>query len=103
MGGRTSVRTLEGITNDFFIGMGRHQGSALSPFLFTLFVDELTKGTQDELPWCLLFADDIVFIDEIREEVNASWSNRDIHQSLEVLEEVDRKRNTYIAVSWKRR
>ena len=69
-GGRTSVRTLGGFTNDFYVCMGLHQGSALSPFLFTLVMDELTKAIQDELPWCMLFIDDIVLIDEIREGVN---------------------------------
>ena len=49
-GGRTSVRMPGGVTNDFFIGMDLHQGSALSPFLFTLVMDELTRGIQDELP-----------------------------------------------------
>ena len=49
-GGRTRVRTSRGATNDFYVGMGMHQGSALSPFLFTLVVDELTKEIQDELP-----------------------------------------------------
>ena len=33
-------------------------------------MDELTRGNQDELPWSILFADDIVLIDEIREGVN---------------------------------
>jgi len=49
-GGRTSVRTPGGTTYDFCICMGLHQGSALSPFLFTLVMDELTNEIQDELP-----------------------------------------------------
>ena len=57
-GGRTSVRTREGITNDFSIGRGLHQGSTLSPFLFTLVMDALIKGIRDALPWSVLFAGD---------------------------------------------
>ena len=56
--------------------MGLHQGSALSPFLFTLILDELTKGIQDKVSWCMLFVDDIVLIDETRQGVNdklESW------------------------------
>jgi len=33
-------------------------------------MDELTRGIQDEIPWCVLFADDIVLIDNIREGIN---------------------------------
>ena len=50
--------------------MGLHQGSALSLFILTLVMDELTKGIQDRLPWCMLFADENVFIDITREGVN---------------------------------
>jgi len=44
-GVRTRVRTVMGDTDDFFIDIGVHQGSALSPFLFTTVMDELTRGS----------------------------------------------------------
>ena len=65
-----NVRTCGGITNDFSIIIGLHQGSALSPFLFSIVMDELTSAIQDELPWCMLFVNDIVLVDETRAEVN---------------------------------
>ncbi|XP_070054188.1 uncharacterized protein [Nicotiana tomentosiformis] len=52
--------------------MGFHQGSALSPFLFALALEVMTCHIQGEVPWCMLFADDIVLIDETRHGVNAS-------------------------------
>ena len=55
----------------FFITIGLHQGFALSPFLFVIVMDELTRAIQDEIPWCMLFADDIVLVDEMRAGVNA--------------------------------
>ena len=42
----------------------------MSPFLFTIVVDELTRGIQYEIPWNVLFIDDIVLIDESREGAN---------------------------------
>jgi len=33
-------------------------------------MDELTRTIQDEIPWCMLFADDIVLVDETRAGVN---------------------------------
>ena len=29
-------------------------------------MDKLTKTVQDEIPWCMLFSDDIVLVDETR-------------------------------------
>ena len=34
-------------------------------------MDELTRAIQDEIPWCMLFADDIVLVDETRAGVSA--------------------------------
>jgi len=69
-GGRTSVRMPGGVTNDFFIGRGLHQGSALSPFLFTLVMEVLMRENQDEVPWSMPFTDNIILIDETRQGVN---------------------------------
>ena len=66
-----NVRTCGGITSDFSITIGLHQGSALSPFLFVIIMDELTKAIQNEILQCMLFADDIVLVNETRAGVNA--------------------------------
>ncbi|KAG2581129.1 hypothetical protein PVAP13_6KG015450 [Panicum virgatum] len=33
-------------------------------------MDEVTRDIQGEIPWCMLFADDVVLVDEIRAGVN---------------------------------
>ena len=35
---------VSGITNDFSITIGLHEGSVLSPFLFVIVMDELTRA-----------------------------------------------------------
>lgn len=42
-GAITSVRTIGGETSEFVIAVGLHQGSTLSPYLFALVMDELTR------------------------------------------------------------
>jgi hypothetical protein len=66
----TSVRTSDGDTNDFPINIGLHQGSALSPYLFVLVMDEVTRDRQSDIPWCMLFVDDVILVDESRTEVD---------------------------------
>ena len=58
-GAMTTVSIVVGETNNFSITVDLHQGSALSPYIFVLVKDELTRHMQDEVPWCMLFADDI--------------------------------------------
>ncbi|EMS57362.1 Retrovirus-related Pol polyprotein LINE-1 [Triticum urartu] len=62
----TSVRTSDVDTDDFPIKIGLHQGSALSPYLFALVMDEVTRDIQGDIPWCMLFADDVVLVDDSR-------------------------------------
>ncbi len=69
-GATTIVRTIGGDTRDFPISVRLHQGSAVSSYLFILVLDESMKYIQESIPWCMIFANDIVMIDETREEVN---------------------------------
>ncbi|XP_070002807.1 secreted RxLR effector protein 78-like [Nicotiana sylvestris] len=69
-GATTRVRTVGGNSEYFPVVMGLHEGLALSPFLFSLVMDALTHHIQGEVPWYMLFTDDIVLIDETRDGVN---------------------------------
>jgi hypothetical protein len=66
----TSVQTSDGDTNDLSINICLHQGSALSPYLFALVMDEVTRDIQGDIPWCMLFVDDVVLMDESRTGVD---------------------------------
>jgi hypothetical protein len=66
----TFVRTCDGDTSDFSIKIGLHQGSALSSYLFALVMDEATRNIQGDIPWCMLFADDMVLVDDSRAGIN---------------------------------
>jgi hypothetical protein len=60
----TSVWTSDGDTYDFPINIELHQVSALSPYLFASVVHEVTRGIKGGIPLCMLFADDVVLVDE---------------------------------------
>jgi Reverse transcriptase (RNA-dependent DNA polymerase) len=66
----TCVRICDGESDAFPIKIELYQGSALSSYIFTLVMDEITKDIHGDIPWCLLFADDVVLIDESRIEVD---------------------------------
>ena len=59
-GATTTVRSAAGLTEEFKVGVGLHQGSALSPFVFAIIMDRLTEDIRKDAPWDMLFADDIV-------------------------------------------
>jgi len=69
-GVKITVRTSASDIEYFSIDIGFHQSLALNQFLFTIVMDELTREIHDEVPWCMLFADDIVRIDETRYRLN---------------------------------
>ena len=57
---RTRVKTVAGVSKDFNIGVGVHQGSILSPLLFIVVMDEVTKEVRNEVMWELVYAGDLV-------------------------------------------
>ena len=62
-GATTRVKLMRGISEQFEVGIGLHQCSALSPFLFIMLVDTISQDVRTDLPWELLFADDLAIID----------------------------------------
>ncbi|KAK3551422.1 hypothetical protein QTP70_017307 [Hemibagrus guttatus] len=60
----TVVRCAVGQTEEFKVEVGLHQGSALSPFLFAMVMDQLSEEVRQESPWTMMFADDIVICGE---------------------------------------
>ncbi|KAK3569844.1 hypothetical protein QTP86_006055 [Hemibagrus guttatus] len=70
---RTVVRCAVGQTEEFKVEVGLHQGSALSPFLFAIVMDQLSEEVRQESPWTMMFADDIVICSESREQVEETW------------------------------
>ncbi|KAK3510464.1 hypothetical protein QTP70_008662 [Hemibagrus guttatus] len=65
---RTVVKCAVGQTEEFKVEVGLHQGSALSPFLFAIVMDQLSEEVRQESPWTMMFADDIVICSESREQ-----------------------------------
>jgi len=72
---RSVVRTQMGETEEFEVGVGVHQGSALSPLLFVIVMEEVTKLVRHGLPWEVLFADDLVLMAKSEEELKERMSS----------------------------
>ncbi|MBJ5496484.1 hypothetical protein JGG50_25205, partial [Salmonella enterica subsp. enterica serovar Typhimurium] len=51
------------------VKFGLHQGSVLSPLLFAIVMDVITKDVREGLPWEVLYADDLVLVAECEEKL----------------------------------
>jgi len=58
-GVKTVVRTVYGNSKSFEVKVGMYQGSALSPLLFVIVMEAISREFRVALPWELLYADDI--------------------------------------------
>jgi Reverse transcriptase (RNA-dependent DNA polymerase) len=66
----TCVIAYDDESDTFPIRIELHQRSTLSPYIFTLVMDEITKVIQGNILWCMLFVDDVVLIDKSKIGVN---------------------------------
>jgi hypothetical protein len=60
----TMVRINGNMSGGFSIKVGVHQGSVLSPLLFIIVLEALSRKFRGGLPWELLYADDLVLMAE---------------------------------------
>ena len=77
-GATTTVRSAAGLTEEFEVGVGLHQGPALSLFLFAIIKDKLTGDIRKGSPWDMLFAGDIVLSRQNHRELEddlETWIN----------------------------
>jgi len=66
---KTVVRTVYGSSNGFEVKVGMHQGSALSPLVFVMVMEALSREFRVALPWELLYTDDLVVRAETEERL----------------------------------
>ena len=68
-GAETVVRTVYDNSKGFQVKVGMHQGSALSPLLFVIVMEAVSREFRVTLPWELLYADDLAVIAETEDEL----------------------------------
>ena len=56
------------LSEEFEVKVGVHQGSVLSPLLFIIVLEALSRDLRPGVPWELLYADDLVIVTESLEE-----------------------------------
>ena len=72
---RSRVHVGEGYTEEFEVKVGVHQGSVLSPLLFIIVLEALSREFRSGVPWEDLYADDLVIIAESLEALDLERSN----------------------------
>ena len=86
-GAKTVIRTVYGNSSSFEVNVGMHQGSALSPLLFVIVMEAISRKFRVALPWELLCADDLVVIAETEEDLIKrlnEWKNNAENRGMRV-------------------
>ena len=70
---KTRVKVGGGHSEEFDVGVGVHQGSVLSPFLFSIVLDVLSENERKGASYEPLYVDDLVLMAETMEELEAQF------------------------------
>ena len=76
MNARSRVRVNGSYSESLNVNVGVHQGSVLSPLLFVIVLEALSRDFRTGCPWELLYADDLVAMSEDLEDLKeklATW------------------------------
>ena len=72
-GAEMKVRVGSGLSEEFLVKVGVHQGSVLSPLLFAMVIDEVTENARKGWIKQILYADDLVLMGETMEELKENF------------------------------
>ena len=78
-GTQTVVRTIEGDSKAFNVKVGLHQGSVLSPLLFVIVMEMISRELRAGLLLELLYADDLILMAKSEESLRdkaVKWKSR---------------------------
>ena len=76
---RSRVRVNDSYSNSLDVKVGVHQGSVLSPLLFVIVLEAISREFRVGCPWELLYADDLVAMSESLEDLKdslATWKEK---------------------------
>ena len=75
---QTVVRTAEGDSKAFNVKVGLHQGSVLSPLLFLIVMEMISRELRAGLPLELLYTDDLILMADSEESLRDQSSSSSI-------------------------
>ena len=67
VGARSRTRVNSSFSEEFEVKVGVDQGSVLSPLLFIIVLEALSREFRVGCPWEILYADDLVILAEMFE------------------------------------
>ena len=72
-GAETKIRVGSGLSEEFSVKVGVHQGSGLLPLLFAMVIDEVTKNARKGWMKQILYADGLVLMGETMKDLRENF------------------------------